>query len=81
MKIYKYKILLGKQNIGIGMSMEKESCEVFCTKYGYFRAVPINDSELLSIEKKYQSFDKEDWIEFGLMKLKDFKDFINANQK
>jgi len=61
--------------------MEKENVKVYETKLGCFRAVPTDHPELYSIEKKYIGIESEDWIAFGLMKLKEFHEFIKANQK
>lgn len=59
---------------------EHENYETYQNKFGEFRAIPKENSKLYSIEKKYWSLGSDDWIEFGVMKLSEFKEFIKANK-
>jgi len=62
------------------LTLKKSTIEVYKTKLGEFRAIPTSDPNLYSIQKKYLGLDSWDWIEFGLMKWKEFKAFIEANK-
>ena len=62
--------------------MDKEiSNQIHKTKLGEFRAKPTKNPNLYAIEKKYWGYESSDWIEFGLMKMNEFKEFIKANSK
>jgi len=67
--------------LGVCFKLKDNTIEVYETKLGEFRAVPTSDPNLYAIEKKYLGLDSIDWIEFGIMKLNEFKEFIKANKK
>lgn len=65
---------MAKKNIKIAEVIHK-------TKLGEFRATPTEDKGIYQIEKKYKSFDyTENWIAFGIMKRREFLDFVKANK-
>ncbi|MHA1271263.1 MAG: hypothetical protein ACTSPY_15835 [Candidatus Helarchaeota archaeon] len=60
--------------------MEKSNVEIYETKLGEFRAVPTSNPEIFKIEKKIWSLNGTNWLNFGIMKWKEFIEFVKSNK-